>query len=385
MSAEATTTTYDFVVIGGGVYGAATAWSLSSAGHRVVVLEAGTVASGASGGPGKRGVRANRRDLRELPLMREAYDVWPRLAERLDADTGYVRTGGLTLIEQEVTGTTGGLIAGQAYADVQTRHGVPTELVDRDRVVELEPEVTDAVRGGLYCPMDGVADHTATTRAFAAAARRCGADVRENAAARRLERFGDRIVAVHTDEASYRVDQAVLILNNAAAADLVRDQLDVSLPVWRMLPQVVFVRPDGTPPVRHLVGHDHRTLSLKALPDGQVMVSGGWRGRWNEAAGRGEAIEANVEGNLRTAGEVYPALAAAARQGADASRPESCSVDGVPIVDVVPGTRNALVGAGWCGHGWAIAPVVADQLATWARTGRRPDLLAPFSLDRFGR
>ena len=34
--------------------------------------------SGASGGPGKRGVRANGRDVRELPLMRMAYECGRR-------------------------------------------------------------------------------------------------------------------------------------------------------------------------------------------------------------------------------------------------------------------------------------------------------------------
>ena len=73
----------DYVIIGGGVYGCATAWHLAKAGASVTVLERWTVASGASGGPGHRGVRANWRDRRELPLMREAYPVWDALHETL--------------------------------------------------------------------------------------------------------------------------------------------------------------------------------------------------------------------------------------------------------------------------------------------------------------
>ena len=65
----------DFVIIGGGVYGVATAWHLARTGASVTVLERKTVASGASGGPGRRGVRANFRDRRELALMRAAYPV----------------------------------------------------------------------------------------------------------------------------------------------------------------------------------------------------------------------------------------------------------------------------------------------------------------------
>jgi len=71
----------DFVIVGGGVYGAGVAWELARRGADVLLLEAQQIACGASGGLGKRGVRANGRDLRELPLMRLAYDLWPTLAE----------------------------------------------------------------------------------------------------------------------------------------------------------------------------------------------------------------------------------------------------------------------------------------------------------------
>ena len=57
-------------------------------------------AGGASGGKGKRGVRANGRDLRELPLMRMAYERWPALQGEIGAPTGYERTGHLQLIER---------------------------------------------------------------------------------------------------------------------------------------------------------------------------------------------------------------------------------------------------------------------------------------------
>src|SRR5690606_18923805 len=106
---------HQFVIIGGGVHGCAAAWRLADAGEDVLLLEAGAIASGASGGFGRRGVRANRRDLRELPLMRAAYRIWPELDERLGAATGYERTGGMYLIETEPPGTRGGLTAAETH------------------------------------------------------------------------------------------------------------------------------------------------------------------------------------------------------------------------------------------------------------------------------
>ncbi|MCB8962996.1 MAG: FAD-binding oxidoreductase, partial [Ardenticatenales bacterium] len=65
-------------------------------------------------------------------------------------------------------------------------------------------------------------------------------------------------------------------------------------------------------------------------------------------------------------------------------RPEGVSFDGIPIIDQLPGLDNLTFAAGWSGHGWAIAPAVAQLLAEWRLTGRRPDLLTPFNLTRFG-
>src|SRR5690606_15983444 len=169
--------TVDFVIVGGGAHGCAVAYHLAKAGAAVTVLEAGEIAGGASGGSGKRGVRANRRDLRELPLMEEAYALWPQLSAELEHDTGYHRSGGIYLIEQEVVGTSGGWVAAQAHAQAQTRLGIPTEVWGRDRVREVFPGISPEVRGGLYAPLDGVASHEATTAGYAKAARAHGAEL----------------------------------------------------------------------------------------------------------------------------------------------------------------------------------------------------------------
>ena len=132
-----------------------------------------------------------------------------------------------------------------------------------------------------------------------------------------------------------------------------------------------------------LIGHAHRTLAIKPLPDGRVMVSGGWRGRWDEATGQGEPIAEQVEGNRQEAVAVYPALADLPVHEVSTDRAEMISVDGIPIIDTLPGAENMLVGVGWSGHGWAIAPAVGKLMAQWVLSGERPDLLTAFSYGRF--
>ena len=51
------------LVIGGGVFGTGVALEIAKSGRGVRLLEKQKIASGASGGPGRRGVRANGRDV----------------------------------------------------------------------------------------------------------------------------------------------------------------------------------------------------------------------------------------------------------------------------------------------------------------------------------
>ena len=372
----------DYVIVGGGIYGCTVAWELAKAGEEVLLLEAKSIARGASGGLGERGVRANGRDLRELPLMRLAYEIWPDLHEQIAGFTGYRRLGHLLLIERELE-----LAGAAAQVWMQNQNGIESHLLDAGQLRELEPLVSENVAAAIYCPKDGVADHSATTRAMANAARQSGARIIENAPATGLTRHGERVVRIRAtidgEDTEIEVGKQVILLSNAHAAGFARDNLGIELPLWRMWPQVMALASDNPPPMTHLIGHAHRTLAIKPLPDGRVMVSGGWRGRWNEATGQGEPIAEQVEGNRREAVAVYPALTNLAVDEVYTDRSEMISVDGIPIIDTLPGAENMLVGVGWSGHGWAISPAVGRLMAQWVLSGERPGMLGAFAYERF--
>ena len=149
--------------------------------------------------------------------------------------------------------------------------------------------------------------------------------------------------------------------------------------------QVLVTMPLERIPFRHLMGHVSRTVSLKAEGTDQIMISGGWRGSWDAETREGAALPDSISGNVAEAIAVVPALEGLEVAVADASHQESVSVDGVPIIDTVPGIDNLLFATGWCGHGWAIAPVIAERLSDWVQTGQRDAQLEPFALARFNR
>lgn len=366
----------DYVIVGGGVYGCATAWHLAR-NHDVVVVEAEAIASGASGGEGERGVRANGRDPRELPLIPPAYEAWARLADVLDPPIGYRRIGHLELIEREVD-----LEPAAARVELQLAHDIPTQLLDSGDVRRIEPEVSKSVVAAVYCAEDGVVDHTATTQALARAARRRGARVLERVTATGLVIAGDRVAKVLTRDEEIVVERGVVIVCNAGTPELLAS-VGVAVPVFPVVPQVIVTERVAPGLVRHLIGHAHRRLALKTLPDGRLMITGGWLGTWDAQTGRGLVADDQVAGNLAEAVAVFPRLNGVPVALAVADRVEAIASDMVPIIDRIPGTSNAIFATGWSGHGWAIAPAVSDLLAEWTLTGDRPSALAPFALDRF--
>ncbi len=59
------------------------------------------------------------------------------------------------------------------------------------------------------------------------------------------------------------------------------------------------------------------------------------------------------------------------------------SPDDLPVIDEMPGAEGLVFAAGSSGHGFKLGPAVGECLAKWA-LGERSELLAPFSLARFG-
>lgn len=375
--------TSDFVVIGGGVHGAATAYHLASNGADVVLIEQGDLAGGASGGPGKRGIRVNKRDLREIPLVAEAYELWPKLADELQGETGYVNTGGVYLIEQETTGLSGGWVAADKRAHVQTSLGAPTEVWERSQLCEFLPDLAPQVRGALYAPLDSVASQATTTTSYANAASDAGAriHVQTRVVGIAQEQSG-RVVGVQTQDGhEYRVRRGVLLANNVGAIELLKEALDIQMPMWGVYPQALVLRAERKPTMPLLIGHDSRKLSIKEMGSEHIQLTGGWRGDYDPTTGGSRLNEEQVRDNIAELRAVFPDLGEITVEAGYVDRCEAVSIDEVPIVgELRPGLHVAL---GWTAHGWALAPSVSRHLGNELLGKEASKALADFSPSRF--
>jgi sarcosine oxidase subunit beta len=157
----------DVVIVGAGLIGCASAYSLARRGLRVTLVESGDLASGASGACDGHICCQSKAPGLHLTLAQRSSLAYETLSEELGEDTGYCRCGSW-------------LIAGtpeELTALARCTPGLPVSVHDADEVRRAEPILGEAVRGGRFCPTDGQTDPWLTTLAFCHAARRLGAHV----------------------------------------------------------------------------------------------------------------------------------------------------------------------------------------------------------------
>jgi sarcosine oxidase subunit beta len=201
----------------------------------------------------------------------------------------------------------------------------------------------------------------ATVRAFAAAARRLGAEVEEGASVRGLVAERGRIVAVERADGSRVACETAIVAAGAWTAALLAG-VGVALHLETRPLQMLLTKP-APAALGPVVGAFDRPLSLKQLDDGAYLIGGGWPARLTDhAANRYEVLEESVAGSLETARAVYPPLAdlALARSWAGL---EAFTPDGLPVIGPVPGVAGLLIATGFSGHGFALSPMVGDLLA----------------------
>jgi sarcosine oxidase subunit beta len=376
----------EIVIVGGGIYGTSLAYQLASIGRTVTLLEAGEIACGASGGPGERGVRANGRDMAELPVCAIAQNLWAHYQQKFQGGVGYRRTGGIQVYD---------IPYGHREHEVRCRMavnatclaslGTPSEILTRSDVVSREPELAAGIIGAIYCANDGVCDHTFATQQFGREAAKAGAVVRTGAKVVEIVHARGATTAVKlADGETIPVGQWLVVTANSGAEALLEPLLkptELGL-TWNLMPQMHFVSNPLKKKVNYLLSHAHRKLAVKQLPDQTLMLSGGahvahtQEGLWK---GSLSAMTQNVADAIHT----FPFIDNSSFLSVDASRAETVSADLIPLIGQPENASNLIYGYGWSGHGFAVSLGFTKLFTDWIVSGTKPEMLEPFAPARF--
>ena len=140
--------TFDVLIVGAGIVGAACALELASAGLSVGVIECDTVGSGATAaGMGHLVVMDDSEA--QLQLTRYSQTLWEELVRPDPRPHEYTRCGTIWVAEDASE-----MQAVHKKYELYRTHGIPCEVLDERQLAELEPNVRPGLAGGLLVPED---------------------------------------------------------------------------------------------------------------------------------------------------------------------------------------------------------------------------------------
>jgi glycine oxidase len=363
------------IVIGGGIIGCSVAWRLAAEGVATTVLERGRVGQEASWAAA--GMIAPQAEADGpgpfFDFCMQARDVFESIVDRLVSDGGvdpeYDRAGILYVaLDADERAQL------ERRARWQRSVGATLEELSGAEARRVEPRLSPETVYAIHMPTNRRTDNRKLTHAYAAAARKAGAEFVEGARVEGLALRGERAIGVLMDGGSIR--EADVVINAAGAwAGEIRGLEADRMKLHPVRGQIVcFEVAPGT------IGPALFSLRGYVVPrrDGRLLA-----GSTMEEAGYNKSVTlAGLDKIARGAAAIVPTLGAAAFREAWAGlRP--ATRDLMPVLGFSPSVSNVLWAAGHFRSGILLSAITGEIIADLVQ-GRRPAVeLGAFSAARF--
>ena len=376
----------EVVVIGGGIMGTSLAFALTKLGVRnVLVVERGTLASGASGKTGAL-LRQHYTNVPEATLAHLSLQTFRNWDDVVGGDCGFAETGSIVTVATSGPDV-GNIERMRRVIAMQNRAGIKSEVISADQLFELQPFTNvDDIAVAAYERESGYVDSLAATRGMAEAAIRGGARFAEGRTVTEIASDGGRVRGVETDAGPIEAG-AVVAAAGAWSVPLLAG-IGVAVPVEAQRVQVVVLtRPldmpaDGTMTyVDTAAGFFCRNWgpnrTLAGVGGGEfhdIVDPLNWDERPN--AGFGEVVKGYIARRM-------PAMAKATPLYGHAGIYDM-TPDTHPILSTVDGLDGLYLMLGFSGAGFKKGPAVGQCMAELIVNGHSTTVdLTPFRLSRF--
>jgi len=373
---------FDVIIVGGGFLGLSTAYHLSKAGVKTLVLDKGDLGGGTSGAcSGRAQVCEGHLDPLNIMLIKEGLKRHETLEEELGMSYEWHRFGLFLIIRTEEL-----WLRWQERSEILTKAGIPTEVVDRAALQKAEPAMnTEGLLGAAYS-VEGLLNPLMFTRAYAKAAERYGAEIRSHAEVTGMEIQNGLVTAVRTAKESYSAG-AVAVMAGAWTPVVTR-LAEVEVPVRHTHAEALVTEP--LPPIIHNtieLSDFYETIHGKQqavaigfgpMPNGTLVIT--------EAVTMTDQLYKDVShwGLSHIAAEMtglFPCLAKI-RVVRSWGRPTSFTPDEEPIIGWTPQVGNLFVATSMVETITAV-PLVSDWMAKMVLHEALPVNLEQYSPARF--
>jgi sarcosine oxidase subunit beta len=361
------------VIIGGGVMGLALAYNLSLRGEKdVVVLERGYLCAGASGRNGG-GVRMQWGTAANIQLARRSIELMKQFASDLGINIWLRQGGYLFLAKTEDVAR-----RLERNAALHNKHGVSTRIITPDAAKDIVPGLTmKGVVTASYNPEDGVIFPWPFMWGYAQHCLKKGIKVETFTHVTGFDISGGQVRKVKTDRGDIACDTVVLAAG--AWSPEIAKLADIKLPNEPHRHEIL-----SSEPLKPFLG------PLVSVLDSGLYFSQSMRGEI--VGGMGDPKEPaglNMGSTMRFVARFSQALTEqlprvghvkVLRQWAGCY---DVTPDNNPVLGRTPGLDNMLQMSGFVGHGFMMAPAVAERMAQWMATDEHDELFERFNLRRF--
>ena len=368
--------TADIIVIGGGAIGLGIAWRAAKRGMSVSVVDEkpGSGASWAAAGMLPPVTEVHFGEEATLQLNLASNDMYPAFIEELEADAGrpagYLRCGTLAVARDADENA-----ALEEVYRFQVGLGLDVRRLKGRECRELEPGLAPNVRGGLLVEGDHQVDNRALVEALLVACQNVGVSLIADRVLR-VTVEGERATGVELAACGGISAGVVVLAAGCWSASIEGIPEEFRPPVRPVKGQLLHLRGPVDQPV---ATHNIRGGDVYIVPrgDGRLVI-----GATVEEQGFDTTVTAGaVLTLLHEAWKVLPGVqelelvetVAGLRPG---------SPDNAPLIGE-SGLDGLLVATGHYRFGILLTPVTADTVVELIATGHTPELIAPFSPQRF--
>lgn len=368
--------TYDVVIVGGGVHGLGIAYELAKRGVRnIAVLEKSYIGAGGSG-RNTTIIRANYRTPEGVAFYKESLRLYEQLGRELDYNLLFSQQGHLTLAHAERAVNTS-----EERAGVNQTLGVDSRVIYPNEIAKLCPELDLSDRpafpimAALYHPPGGVIRHDAVVWGYARGADRLGVEIHPSTEVTDVVVRDGRVTGVRTNRGD--ISAPVVISAVAGWSSELAQMAGVELPIVTH-PLQAFVTEPLKPFLHVILVSATLHVYVSQTDRGEVLI--GSEIEPYTSYSQGSTLNF-LETTAHHALELLPQLAEVRVMRAWGGL---CDVtpDYSPIIGTTP-VEGFYVDGGWGTYGFKAAPISAVTMADLVVTGRVPDLIAPFALSRF--
>lgn len=374
------------LIIGGGIIGCSIAYHLTRMGeNNVVLLERSSLTEGATwhaaGLVGQ--LRSSRNTTRMLKKSVEMYD---RLQNEEGMQFDWKKTGSLRL-----AATRDRMLEAKRLATMARSFDLEMQIISPSEAKELFPLIDEAgLEGAAFIPSDGYVDPASLCQAVAGAARKQGADIRQNVEVTDFNMAGGRITSVETTEGRWEAD-TVIMATGMWSREL-GAKLGIRVPACSVEHQYIVTESTGSEIGHYPTLRDPERLVYYKPDVGGRLVVGGYEDNtlaFGNPKIPGKFVRQLLPENLdrflplaELAGQVTPVInEVGIRQVINGPIPYSA--DGDFVMGWQPGFDNLMLATGFL-YGIAAGGGAGEMIAEWVVDGAPSLDLWPLDVRRFG-